>query len=95
MGTNSFKSTYRFGGTIFVISVLTMSIIFGTLFRSCGVSDNVVNVNLPESVDGKSDTVVIEKEVERVIRDTVRIPYTSKIKQSNDNGSFLKKDTIK
>jgi hypothetical protein len=95
MGTNSFKSAYRFGGTIFVITVIIMSAIFGAFFRSCSKSDNVVNVNLPESVNTETDTVFIEKQVEKVVRDTIRIPYTPKVKQLVDKGSSPKVDTLK
>jgi hypothetical protein len=69
----SFKNTYRFGMLTFIIATLFTSMIFGALFRSCN-SDSVVNVNL---VDGKKesvhDTFYMDREVTRVIRDTVRI----------------------
>lgn len=72
MKTNSLKSAYRFGGTVFIVSVLIMSLIFGLFFRSCSKSDNVVNVNLPENVNPQKDTVFIERSVEKVVHDTIK-----------------------
>lgn len=72
MKTNSLKSAYRFGGTVFIVSVLIMSLIFGLFFRSCSKSDNVVNVNLPENVNPQKDTVFIERLVEKVVHDTIK-----------------------
>lgn len=79
MKTNSLKSAYRFGGTIFIVSVLIMSLIFGLFFRSCSKSDNVVNVNLPENRNPQKDTIFIERSVEKIVRDTVRIPVIQKV----------------
>jgi hypothetical protein len=78
MKPNSLKSAYRFGGTIFVLSVLIMSLIFGLFFRSCSNSDNVVNVHVTESKEKPRDTVFIEKIVQTRFRDTIRIPVMYK-----------------
>jgi hypothetical protein len=74
MSNNSLKSTYRFGGTIFVLSVLLVSTIFGIIFRACS-SDNVVNVNLPEQNLNKIDTVFIDKP--KIIIDSCTKPHVS------------------
>jgi hypothetical protein len=69
----SFKNTYRLGMLTFVIATLFTSIIFGAFFRSCN-SDSVVNVNLVDSKkESVHDTFYMDREVTRVIRDTVRI----------------------
>lgn len=84
MKTSSLKSAYRFGGTVFIVSVLIMSLIFGLFFRSCSKSDNVVNVNLPENVSREKDTVFIERSVEKLVHDTIKqiviqkVPVTPK-----------------
>jgi hypothetical protein len=72
MSNNSLKSAYRFGGTIFVLSVLLVSTIFGIIFRACS-SDNVVNVNLTKENEKSRDTVVIEKS--KIIYDSCTKPH--------------------
>lgn len=57
MSNQSFKSLYRFGGTVFFVAVFLLSTIFGIVFKACG-SNNVVNVNLPEE-RGK-DTIYVQ-----------------------------------
>ena len=79
MKTSSLKSAYRFGGTVFIVSVLIMSLIFGLFFRSCNKSDNVVNVNLPENVSREKDTIFIERAVEKLVHDTIKIPVIQKV----------------
>ena len=50
------------------------SIIFGAMFRSCS-SEPVVNVNVMDhKKESVHDTFYMDREVTRVIRDTVRIP---------------------
>jgi hypothetical protein len=77
----SFKNTYRLGMLTFIIATLFTSIIFGALFRSCN-SDSVVNVNLVDSkTESVHDTFYMDREVTRVIRDTVRIQIKPVVKQ--------------
>jgi hypothetical protein len=77
----SFKNTYRLGMLTFIIATLFTSIIFGALFRSCN-SDSVVNVNLVDSKkESVHDTFYMDREVTRVIRDTVRIQIKPVVKQ--------------
>ncbi len=69
----SFKNTYRLGMLVFVITTLFTSIIFGVLFRSCS-SESVVNVNVMDhKKESVHDTFYMDREVTRVIRDTVRV----------------------
>lgn len=69
----SFKNTYRLGMLVFVITTLFTSIIFGVLFRSCS-SESIVNVNVMDhKKESVHDTFYTDREVTRVIRDTVRI----------------------
>lgn len=70
----SFKNTYRLGMLVFIITTLFASMIFGIFFRSCN-SESVVNVNVMDNKkDAVHDTLYVDKEVVKVIRDTVRIP---------------------
>jgi hypothetical protein len=69
----SFKNTYRLGMLVFIITTLFASIIFGAMFRSCS-SEPVVNVNVMDRKnESVHDTFYMDREVTRVIRDTVRI----------------------
>lgn len=69
----SFKNTYRLGMLVFVITTLFTSMIFGVLFRSCS-SEPVVNVNVMDhKKESVHDTFYMDREVTRVIRDTVRV----------------------
>lgn len=69
----SFKNTYRLGMLVFIITTLFTSIIFGAMFRSCS-SEPVVNVNVMDRKnESVHDTFYMDREVTRVIRDTVRI----------------------
>ncbi len=69
----SFKNTYRLGMLVFVITTLFTSLIFGVLFRSCS-SESVVNVNVMDhKKESVHDTFYMDREVTRVIRDTVRV----------------------
>ena len=69
----SFKNTYRLGMLVFIITTLFASIIFGSMFRSCS-SEPVVNVNVMDRKnESVHDTFYMDREVTRVIRDTVRI----------------------
>ena len=69
----SFKNTYRLGMLVFVITTLFTSMIFGVLFRSCS-SEPVVNVNVMDNKkESVHDTFYMDREVTRVIRDTVRV----------------------
>lgn len=69
----SFKNTYRLGMLVFIITTLFASIIFGLMFRSCS-SEPVVNVNVMDRKnESVHDTFYMDREVTRVIRDTVRI----------------------
>lgn len=77
MKNNSFKSSYQFGATVFVIAVLFASLIFGYIFKGCS-SDNVINVNVSDKKVEPLDTVVVEKEIQKIIRDTVKIPVYPK-----------------
>jgi len=70
----SFKNTYRLGMLVFIITTLFASMIFGALFRSCN-SEPVVNVNVMDNKkESVHDTFYMDREVTKVIRDTVRIP---------------------
>mgnify|MGYP000070404560 CR=1 FL=1 len=76
----SFKNTYRLGLLTFIIATLFTSIIFGAFFRSCS-SDSVVNVNLVDSKkESVHDTFYMDRDVTRVIRDTVRIQIKPVVK---------------
>lgn len=69
----SFKNTYRLGMLVFIITTLFASMIFGAFFRSCN-SESVVNVNVMDNKkDAVHDTLYLDKEVVKVIRDTVRV----------------------
>ena len=58
---------------VFIITTLFASIIFGAMFRSCS-SEPVVNVNVMDRKnESVHDTFYMDREVTRVIRDTVRI----------------------
>lgn len=76
MKSSPYKSTYRFGGTIFAISVLIMSLIFGRIFKGCS-TDNVVTVNLNDHKT--KDTVFIERISEKKTLDTVRVYVQPKV----------------
>lgn len=78
MKSSPFKSAYRFGGTVFAISVLIMSLIFGGIFKGCS-TDNVVTVNLTDHKEKTKDTIVVEKMIERKVRDTVRVYVQPKL----------------
>jgi len=78
MKSSPFKSSYRFGGTVFVLSVLVMSLIFGGIFKGCS-TDNVVTVNLTDHKEKTGDTVVVEKIIEKKVRDTVRVYVQPKV----------------
>ena len=93
MGNSSFKSTYRFGGTVFILTVLAFSLIFGFIFKGCS-SDNVINVNLSEDKIKLHDTVVVEKPIEKIVRDTVRIPVYPKPVVSPKTNIAPKSDTL-
>lgn len=81
MSNKSFKSLYRFGGTVFFVSVFVLSTIFGIVFKACG-SNNVVNVNLPDE-RGK-DTVYVQVQPKYIQRiDTVKIETIIKPKSIN------------
>jgi len=77
MKSSNFKSAYRFGGTVFILTVLIFSLIFGFIFKGCS-SDNVINVNLNDAKEKTKDTIVVEKKIEKIVRDTVRIPFFPK-----------------
>lgn len=69
----SFKNTYRLGMLVFIVTTLFASMIFGAFFRSCN-SESVVNVNVMDNKkDAVHDTLYLDKEVVKVIRDTVRV----------------------
>lgn len=69
----SFKNTYRLGMLVFVITTLFTSMVFGALFRSCN-SEPVVNVNVMDNKkESVHDTFYMDREVTKVIRDTVRV----------------------
>ena len=78
MKSSPFKSAYRFGGTVFAIAVLVMSLIFGGIFKGCS-TDNVVTVNLTDHKQKTGDTVVVEKIIEKKVRDTVRVYVQPKV----------------
>ncbi len=77
MKSSNFKSAYHFGGIVFIITVLIFSLIFGFIFKGCN-SDNVINVNLNEAKVKTKDTIIVEKKIEKIVRDTVRIPVFPK-----------------
>lgn len=78
MKSSPFKSTYRFGGTVFAVSVLIMSLIFGGIFKGCS-TDNVVTVNLTDHKEKAKDTIYLEKVVEKKVRDTVKVYVQPKL----------------
>ena len=88
MKSTPFKSAYRFGGTVFVLSVLVMSLIFGGIFKGCS-TDNVVTVNLTDNKEKTKDTIYLEKLVEKKVRDTVKVYVQPKIfTPKRDTSSF-------
>lgn len=89
----SFKNTYRFGMLIFTMTTLISSLIFGALFRSCN-RESIVNVNVMDGKKSTQDTLYVEREVTKVIRDTVMIPVKPSVKQIVKPTITLKKDTL-
>jgi hypothetical protein len=77
----SFKNTYRLGLLVFVITTLFASMIFGAFFKSCN-SERVVNVNvMDQQKESIHDTVFMNREVVKVIRDTVKVMVKPVLKQ--------------
>ena len=90
----SFKNTYRLGMLVFTITTLFASIIFGAMFRSCS-SEPVVNVNVMDhKKESVHDTFYMDREVTRVIRDTVRIQIKPVVKPVVKPMVLPKTDTV-
>ena len=90
----SFKNTYRFGMLVFIITTLFTSIIFGALFRSCN-SDSVVNVNVVDSKkESVHDTFYMDREIQKIIRDTVIIQPKPVVKPVVKPTVLPKTDTV-
>ena len=90
----SFKNTYRLGMLVFIITTLFASIIFGAMFRSCS-SEPVVNVNVMDRKnESVHDTFYMDREVTRVIRDTVRIQIKPVVKPVVKPTVLPKTDTL-
>lgn len=90
----SFKNTYRLGMLVFVITTLFTSMIFGALFRSCN-SDSVVNVNVVDSKkESVHDTFYMDREVQKIIRDTVIIQPKPVVKPVVKSTVLPKTDTV-
>ena len=90
----SFKNTYRLGMLVFIITTLFASIIFGAMFRSCS-SEPVVNVNVMDRKnESVHDTFYMDRDVTRVIRDTVRIQSKPVVKPVVKPTVLPKTDTL-
>ena len=90
----SFKNTYRLGMLVFVITTLFTSMIFGALFRSCN-SDSVVNVNVVgDKKESVHDTFYMDREVQKIIRDTVIIQPKPVVKPVVKPTVLPKTDTV-
>ena len=90
----SFKNTYRLGMLVFIITTLFASMIFGALFRSCN-SDSVVNVNVVDSKkESVHDTVYMDREIPKIIRDTVIIQPKPVVKPIVKPTVLPKTDTV-
>jgi hypothetical protein len=90
----SFKNTYRLGMLVFIITTLFTSVIFGALFRSCS-SESVVNVNvMGHKKESVHDTLYMDREVPKVIHDTIRIPIKPIVKPVVKPTVLPKTDTV-